>query len=205
MVELLDYMQAHRLLDKYKIRSAKSAYVKNSEEAIKFARGKPLVLKVISNKAIHKSRNGLIALNLNTEGGIKSAYDLLAKRAKKFRPYKVLAQHMVKNGLEVIIGGSVDQQFGKLILLGLGGIYVETFKDFAMRVCPISGYDATSMLHQLKSSKIIAPDAHMEKMIEELLHKASKMFSENSMQELDLNPIIIYDNQYAAVDIRIIR
>ncbi len=205
MGTLLEYEKAQRLLSRYKIKSVDSGYVKSAEEAIKFAKGKPIVLKAISQKALHKSKSGLIKLNLYTDKQIAEAFKDLSRRAAKFKPYKVLAQKMVTGSVEIIIGGKVDQQFGKMVLLGLGGIYVETFKDFALRACPITKYDALSMINQLKSKKVIAPDAQSQERVAALLLKASKMFEENKMEELDLNPIILHDNTYDAVDLRVLQ
>jgi len=204
-MELLDYTKAHALLTKYAIRSVESKYVTSAKDAVAFSRGKPIVMKVISQKALHKSKNKLVALNLISPKEIESNYNELKKRAQQFRPYKILAQQMVKNGLEIIIGGKIDQQFGKMILIGLGGIYVETFKDFALRVCPITRHDAESMLQQLKSRSIIAPNAQAASNIMDLILKVSKMYEENNIQELDLNPVILHDNTYDAVDLRIIK
>lgn len=202
---LMDYNEAHRLLQKYGIKSAESRYVSSAKDAVSFSKGKPIVLKAISQKALHKSKSGLVALNLALDKEIILSYNQLAKRAAKFKPYKILAQQMVNQGTEIIIGGKIDPQFGKMVLLGLGGIYVETFKDFALRLCPITKYDAESMLRQLRSGKIIAPDAQTASRITELLLKTSKMFMENEMTELDLNPVLIHDGTYDAVDLRIIK
>jgi hypothetical protein len=117
----------------------------------------------------------------------------------------MLAQQMVRGGTEIIIGGKIDPQFGKMVLLGLGGIYVETFKDFALRLCPITKYDAISMLKQLRSSAIVAPDKKTAERITELLLKTSRMYTENNITELDLNPVLIHDGTYDAVDLRMIR
>jgi succinyl-CoA synthetase beta subunit len=204
-MELMDYEKAGALLKKYGIRSIESKYVKSVQEAISFSGGKPIVLKVISGKALHKSKNKLVALNLSSPKEIESNYKELSANAKKFKPYKVLAQKMVKNGLEIIIGCNTDAQFGKMILIGLGGIYVETFKDFSLRLCPITKKDAQSMLEQLKSKSIIAPNEETSKRIEELLLKVSRMFENSKATELDLNPVIIHDNTYDAVDLRIIK
>jgi succinyl-CoA synthetase beta subunit len=201
---LIDYMEGYKILDRYGIRSVESGYVESADEAVKFSRGKSIVLKAISQNAVHKSRSGLVALNLSSDKEIRSAYGALTKRAQEFKPFKVLAQHMAKSGVEVIIGGNTDQQFGKLILMGLGGIYVETFKDVATRVCPISRRDAMSMLMQLRSHKIIAPDPAAEKRVIGLLLKISKMFENTDIKELDLNPVIMHSNGYEAVDIRMI-
>jgi len=205
MGKLVDYMEAYEMLKKYHIRSVESAYVKNPGDAIKFAGKDAIVLKVLSQKALHKSKSGLVELGLSTSESINEAFLRLEKKAQQFRPYRILAQKMIGKGLEIIIGGNTDQQFGKLVLIGLGGIYVETFKDFALRVCPINRYDAESMLAQLKSSKIIASNEHAKKQIVELLINASRMFAESNISELDLNPVIIHNDTYDAVDLRLIR
>lgn len=193
MAVLFDYDKAQRLLNRYKIRSIESRYVSSPEAAIKFADNDPIVLKALTNKALHKTKSGLVVLNLSTDKEIRNAFNALSKKAARFKPYKILAQRMVKDGIEIILGGNTDPQFGKMVLLGLGGIYVETFKDFALRTCPITRYDARSMLEQLKSRKIIAPDEKSSKMLEELLLKVSRMFAASEMKELDLNPIILHD------------
>lgn len=202
---MVDYLEASRLLKKYRIRAAEARYVRSADEAIAFSGGKPLVMKVISQKAIHKSRGGLVALNLATAESIKSSFSSLSKKGQKIKPYKILVQKMVPGGVEIIIGGKTDPQFGKMVLLGLGGIYVETFKDFALRVCPISNFDARSMVAQLRSKKIVAPDEKSQKLLVELIMRVSKLFYENKMSELDLNPLIFHDGIYEAVDIRVIR
>ena len=87
----------------------------------------------------------------------------------------------------------------------MGGIYVETFKDVSIRVCPIRKADAQSMLDDLKSKSIIAKDAKNASMLEELLMKVSRMLVENDIKELDLNPLILHDGTYDAVDLRILK
>ncbi|MGC8652024.1 MAG: acetate--CoA ligase family protein [Candidatus Micrarchaeia archaeon] len=205
MGELLDYMEAYALLKKYHIRSVDSAYVASADDAVEFAGGDAIVLKVLSQKALHKSRSGLVELGLVTEGDIKSAFGRLEKKARSLKPYNIIAQKMINKGIEIIVGGSTDPQFGKLVLIGLGGIYVETFRDFALRVCPISRYDANSMLEQLKSRSVIAADEASTKMLTALLMGTSRMFYENNLTELDLNPVILHDGTYDAVDLRLIR
>ena len=207
MSQLMDFMRAQELLRKYGINSARSSYVKSASEAVRFSGGKPIVMKVLSQKALHKSKSGLVKLKLYTEKDISSAFSYLSSRARALNlgNYKIIAQEMVESGTEIIIGGNVDQQFGKMILLGLGGVYVEIFKDVALRVCPINRYDSRSMIQQLKSSGIIAPDVRRERMVESILLKVSRMLVENDISELDLNPIILTGNGYTAVDLRIMK
>ena len=105
---LLDYMEAYRILEKYGIRSIESSYVKSAEEAVSFAKNRSIVLKVISQNAIHKSKSGLVALDLNSPEKIKKAYAEMEKKAQEFAPFKMLAEVMAKKGIEIIIGGNTD-------------------------------------------------------------------------------------------------
>lgn len=201
---LLEYFEGRKLLNKYGIKSIDSQYVKSAEDAEKFSRGEGIVLKLISDKALHKSKAGLVKLNLKGSE-IKRAYGELVKKGVKFRPYKIIAQRMSKGGIEIIIGGRTDPQFGKLILIGLGGIYVEVFKDFALRICPITQQDANDMINQLKSREIVTFKGKDTKMIIKLLIDVSNLLQKSpKIAELDLNPVIIRENGYDVVDIRIL-
>ncbi|MHB1829944.1 MAG: acetate--CoA ligase family protein [Candidatus Micrarchaeaceae archaeon] len=203
MPELLDYFEGNKLLKRYGISCIDSQYVSSSEEAIAFSKRDPIVLKLISSKAIHKSKAGLVKLNLSGNE-IPMAYTELAKKGNALKPYKIIAQKMAKPGIEIIVGGKTDPQFGKLILIGLGGIYVEIFKDFALRACPITKNDALDMIEQLKSKKIVTFSGKDTDMIVGILLKVSKLLTGNQkISELDLNPLIIRDGSYEAVDIRI--
>ncbi len=202
---LLDYMKARDLLSKYGIHSIESGYVESAKEAVRFSKGKPIVMKVLSDKQLHKSKAGLVRLNLSNPDEITAAYNELHRKAEKLKPYDIIVQRMSEQGNEIIIGGRTDPQFGKVVLIGLGGIYVEIFRDFALRVAPISKYDTEDMLAQLKSQRIITHDGKHTKLIQELLTKVAKLMLENdSISELDLNPVIITDKGYQIVDIRIL-
>jgi hypothetical protein len=204
-MQMLDYMLGKKILDTYKIKSVESKYVKSADEAMKFSGGEKIVLKLISNNAIHKSKEGLVKLSLKDPQEISAAYDDLEKKGKKYAPFKVLAQKMAAGGVEIIIGGNTDKQFGKMLLVGFGGIYVETFKDVQLRLCPITKMDARDMIDGLKSKKIITFDGEAEDQVIELLMKVSKMLMEESkINELDLNPVILRKDSYDVVDIRMI-
>ncbi len=202
---LLEYFEARKMLDKYHITSIDSKYVSSASDAVKFAKTSKIVLKLISDKALHKSKAGLVKLNLVGDKEIKSAYEELAKKGKALAPYKIIAQKMASGGIEIIIGGRTDPQFGKMILLGLGGIYVEVFKDFALRVCPITKADAEDMIDQLKSKDVVTHKGKSKKILVDILLGVSKMLTENkNISELDLNPIMLREDSYDAVDIRVL-
>jgi len=203
---MLDYMQAKRLLDKYGIRSIDGRYVGAAGDAVAFSKGKGIVLKLISDKAVHKSKEGLVKLDLRGKEEITSAFNYLVRKGERLRPYKILAQKMSGGGVEVIIGGSTDKQFGRMLLVGLGGIYVETFRDVELRLCPINKDDAKEMLLDLRSSGAITYKGVATEMLASLMVKVSRLLIENEgVDELDLNPVIVREDSYDVVDIRIIR
>ncbi len=205
----MDYMAACKLLGSYGIRAQRSRYARDSEDAVRFSAGNRIVIKAMSQKALHKSRSGLVALNVSGEGEIRKRFTMLEKRAAKYRPFKILVQDMVpfsEKNVEIIVGGNEDSQFGKMILLGLGGIYVEAFRDFSLRACPITRHDAESMIDDLRAKDVIAKDKAAREMVTGLLLKVSRMLSgDNGIKELDLNPIILHDGTYSPVDVRVLR
>lgn len=203
---LLDYLQAKKLLDSYGIRSIDSAYAGSADDAVAFSRGKGIVLKLISDKAIHKSKEGLVKLDLRGKGEITAAFNYLVKKGEKLKPYRILAQRMSGGGIEIIMGGSIDKQFGRMLLVGLGGVYVETFKDVELRLCPISKDDAKEMLADLRSGGVITYKGMATEMLASLMTKVSRLLVENpDVTELDLNPVIVREDSYDVVDIRIIK
>lgn len=202
---LTDYFEGKRTLGKYGIHSINSWYVGSASEAVSRAAGRPIAMKAISPKALHKSKSGLVKLDLKTRDEIKAAYEELSKKARALKPYRIIAQEMSSGGIEVIIGGKTDPQFGKVILLGLGGIYVEAFKDFSIRACPITMHEANGMIESLKSSSIITYHSKNKGMLAKLLVKVSKMLVSAAIAELDLNPVILREKSYDIVDIRMMK
>ncbi len=201
---LVDYFEGKRLLDKHGIKSIQSRYVSSAGDAMEFSSGEPIVLKLISDKALHKSKEGLVKLNLKGDE-ITAAYKQLASKGRGLYPYRIIAQRMAKPGVEIILGARTDAQFGKLILIGLGGIYVNVFKDFALRVCPIQKADAQDMIDQLKSRDVITFNGKNSKMLSNLIMDVNALLMSNRrIEELDLNPVVVREDGYDAVDIRIL-
>ena len=96
---LVDYYKARGVLDRYGIRSIKSSYVDSADSTVAFWGNKgAIVLKVLSQKALHKSKSGLVVVGLRTEPDIRKAYKALQKKAARLKPYKIIAQQMVTGG-----------------------------------------------------------------------------------------------------------
>ncbi|HQT45095.1 MAG TPA: acetate--CoA ligase family protein, partial [Candidatus Micrarchaeota archaeon] len=168
--------------------------------------GYPVALKISSKKFTHKSDVGGVALGIRGDAELEKAYDSVIGRVGRGNVDGVLVQKMSQQGFELIIGGMKDSQFGHLVMVGLGGIYVEVMKDFAFRICPVSKPDAVEMIHSLKSYKIIS-GARGKKPIDEgalaeMIVRTSKMIVSEDLSELYFNPVIANERGCTVIDWR---
>ncbi len=170
--------------------------------------GYPVVLKALSPMLLHKSDTGGVELDLRNPEDVFRAYELIKDRAAKIDPNAgVTVQKMAPKGIEVIVGVTTDYQFGKVIMFGIGGILTELLKDVSFRLPPIDEYDARDMIGSLKSYQLLtgfrgSPSADIDAIVDILL-KVSKVVSDHpSIQEMDLNPIIVYPKGAIVVDAR---
>ncbi len=189
----------------------------NPAEALQAAAriGYPLALKVMSGKLVHKTEAGVVAINIENEADLRLKFDLLRQNAlKRVEPSDIegyLVQEMAKPGLEAIIGMKNDPQFGPTIMFGLGGIFVELLEDVVFRVAPLSEKDALDMLEEIKGAKALdgfrgMPGANRQKLVQ-LLINFSRLASVlgDEVEEIDLNPVILYPDGLVVVDALIIR
>ena len=170
-----------------------------------------LVMKVVSKDILHKSDAGGVKLNLRGEAALRNAYDQIMSSCRAFLPSAtirgVLVTPMARKGTEVIIGVSRDPIFGPVMMFGLGGIFVEILEDVAFRAILLSRHDARSMVEQIKARKILEGargEAAVDKdaLVDLLLKVSSIVAAYPALAELDLNPILAYDDGYAVVDAR---
>jgi acetyl-CoA synthetase (ADP-forming) len=175
--------------------------------------GYPIVLKIVSPQVLHKSDAGGILLNIKDADGIQEGFNKIIQNVKTHIPDAeikgILIQEMAPNGTEVIIGSTRDSTFGPTIMFGIGGIFVEILKDVSFRLAPITVSDATEMIKEIKAYKILegvrgAPPVDQEA-IKKILMATSKMLMEcPEIRELDMNPILVYENGAKIVDARVI-
>jgi acetyl-CoA synthetase (ADP-forming) len=187
----------------------------NSSEAVKLASkiGFPVVLKVVSQDVLHKTEAGGVLLDLNSKAQIEDGYEQIIRRVRAFndkaRISGVLVQHLAPKGIEVIVGGLRDSQFGPTVLFGLGGIFVEVLKDASFRVSPLTELDSRQMIREIRACSILqgvrGQPASDEEAIVRILKSTSKIMMENqAIQQMDLNPVIVYAAGASIVDARII-
>lgn len=172
-----------------------------------------LVMKVVSRDILHKSDAGGVKLNLRGEAQLRTAWDEIMESCRTYDPKAdirgVLVTPMAKKGVEVIIGVSRDVIFGPVLMFGLGGVFVEILEDVAFRAIPLSRQDAESMLSQIKGRKILdgvrgEPPVDRQALVDLLLKVSAIVAAYPQISELDLNPVLAYEDGYAVVDARII-
>ncbi|MDD2294623.1 MAG: acetate--CoA ligase family protein [Eubacteriales bacterium] len=168
------------------------------------------VVKVESPDILHKSDAGCVKLNIRNAKEAEEAFDAILANAKAYdagaRIEGVQVCEMMKPGTELIIGVKNDPQFGPCVLCGLGGIYVEVFKDTALGLAPLSIREAGDMIDSLKSVRLLdgyrGQPALDKKAFADALVEISRFACAHTdeMAELDINPVFLYEKGLCAVD-----
>ena len=192
------------------------AYIaNNAEKAAKYAQelGFPVVLKVISPQIIHKSEARGVIINIDKKEKVIEAFQEIVENARKYNSQAkvegIYVQKMAPPGREVIIGVVKDKQFGPVVMFGLGGIFVEVFKDVVFRVAPIDRREAREMIDEIKGLAILK-GVRGEKPVDfSLLSEAISNISRLAIdfpqiEQLDINPVCLYPEKIYALDTRII-
>jgi acetyltransferase len=209
----LSYMEARDLLDGYGIPLAPARVVASPAEAIAFGReaGFPIVLKGLSPRIVHKTDFKAVKLDLRDGDAVARAWKELRQALDAVdRDAVVMAQRMITEGREVILGAFRDPQFGAVAMFGLGGIYVEVLRDVAYRVLPITDRDAAEMVRSIRGYPLLAgvrgeAAVDLSFLEQTLLRLSQLMMEQEAIDALDINPLIVSAPGVAslAVDARI--
>lgn len=174
--------------------------------------GYPLVIKVVSPDVIHKSEFGGVRLNIEDQSALLAEYRSMLGHIKSLVPDAdikgVLVLKQVKPQAEVIVGATTDPQFGPVIMVGLGGIFVEIFKDLSFGIAPVDRKEATLMLESLKAYPILMGargrvPVNLDKLLD-LIVKVSEYVVEHAVDEMDLNPVFCVGDDVLIGDVRIL-
>jgi acyl-CoA synthetase (NDP forming) len=209
--------EAKQVLAAYGVPVVQERVVRSADEAVEAARalGMPVALKLESPDVPHKTEAGVIRLDLGSAEQVRAAYDAIMANAAKISPAPVingvLVQPMVPAGVEIMVGARVDPLFGPLIVVGLGGIFVELLKDTALELTPITRAEARGMRERLKGKRLfegfrggaaVDLDA-LAPVIVRLAELAADQ--QHLVAELDVNPLICAGDRVIAVDALIVR
>ena len=213
----LDEQAGKSLLVEYGVAVPQSLVVKTVDEVdAAFTKLKPpLVVKIMSPDILHKSDAGGVKVGLKSAADVKAAIEAMAA-APKIKAARIdgyLIEEMAPAGQEIVIGGLRDPQFGPLVMVGLGGIFVEVLADVSFRICPITRLDAEEMLAELKGAAILAgargrKPVSRAAIIDALLKIGGDngllMLHADDIGEADINPLMVSESSAVAVDARFI-
>ena len=171
--------------------------------------GYPVVLKVFSPKIPHKSDVGGVVLNISSALELEEAYRSLEEKMKALDPQGALSvQPHLPAGLELVVGITTDPSFGRVIMFGLGGIWVEVFKDVSFRLVPIEEADALEMTEELKGKRLLEgfrgiPPVDKGKLAR-FLCQVSRVAESLNIREMDLNPVMVVGGDLVIADVRMV-
>ncbi len=206
-----------QLLNCYGINFVETVTAKTADEAAKTASrmGFPVVVKLASETITHKTDVGGVVLDLKSEPEVVKAFkdieDRLTRVGRRGEMEGVTVQHMVKGGIETIVGMTEDPTFGPLVMFGMGGVYAELLKDVAIRLQPLTDIDAREMVSSIKMAKLFegfrgAPASDTESVADLLLRLSAMIEDLPEIDELDFNPVKVMPQGqgYCVVDARIL-
>jgi acetyl coenzyme A synthetase (ADP forming)-like protein len=206
----LDPDEVEAVLGAYGLAMPKSVVAASVDQAVTAADAMagPVVLKVISESALHKSDVGGVVLNIEGAAAIREGYAAVTSAVPD--PQGVLIQEYVEGGHEVLIGMTEDPNFGPLIVFGLGGVFVELIGDVAFRIHPLTDLDAVEMIGEVKSAQLLAGyrggAAGDVAAVQDALLRISALVADlPEIAEMDLNPVKVAEpgNGLSVVDARI--
>jgi acyl-CoA synthetase (NDP forming) len=209
--------ESKEVLTPYGIPMVTETLVQTADEAVVAARScaGAVAMKVESVEIPHKTEAGVIRLGLSSDDEVRIAFDDIMANARKVtqasRINGILVQPMVKPGVEIVIGARTDAQFGPLVVVGLGGIFMELLRDTAVSLAPITNEQALAMLERLRGRQILqgfrgGPAVNLNKLVDVIV-RASQFIADQHDQvvELDINPLICTGDQIIGVDALIVK
>lgn len=211
---VLNEVASKQLLGQFGLRSVTTRLARSAVEAAAIAGeiGFPVAMKILSPQMTHKSDAGGVRLNVRAIAEVETTFAdfaILASHVPGAVFEGVSVQNMAPLGLELLLGAHRDRQFGPVIVFGLGGIFVETLADMALKVAPLSNRDAVSMLTEIRASRLLEsqrgrPAVDRAAIVQALLSLSRLMVERTDVQSVDVNPAFAYPDGLLTVDARIV-
>jgi len=208
--------EGREILDAYGFPLPASALASTEDQAVDAANkiGYPIVMKIASPQIVHKSDAGGVKVNLTNDDEVRNAFKTIMENAKKYDTNAeikgVLIVEMVKGGKEMIIGSKLEPGMGPVVMLGMGGIYVEILKDVTFRLAPLTDQEANDMISSIKTKKLLdgvrGEKASDIAKLSECIQRLSQLVSDfKEIKELDMNPVLVMEDGQGCkiLDVRI--
>ena len=197
--------EGREILDAYGFPLPNSAVAATEDEAVDAANkiGYPIVMKIASPQIVHKSDAGGVKVNLTNDDQVRNGFKTIMENAKKYDSNAeikgVLIVEMVKGGKEMIIGSKLEPGMGPVVMLGMGGIYVEILKDVTFRLAPLTDQEANDMISSIKTKKLLdgvrgEKPSDINK-LSECIQRLSQLVTDfEEIKELDMNPVLVMED-----------
>ena len=213
--EVLLEHEARELLALHGATVGPGALATTAEDAVAAAAGfdGPVALKLVSPQILHKSDAGGVQLGIEGAEAVRGCFDRIVANAHAYDPGAevrgVLVSPMAARGVEVIVGTTLDDQFGPVLLFGIGGVLVEVLEDVVFRVIPVSERGAGEMIEEIRARKLLdgfrgSPPADREAIRRLLVTVSELVQAYPDIRTMDLNPVLVHESGLTAVDARIL-
>ena len=203
------------LLRQYEIPYPDHGLAHSAEEARQIADrvGYPVVLKVVSPDVVHKSDAGGVAMDLEASESVPHAFRMMVHNVQAAVPGAringALVCRQAPPGQEVIVGALDEKTFGPTVMFGLGGIYTEVLKDVSFKLVPLERRDAEEMVRETRAYSLLAgargrTGGDVNAVVELLLSVSRMVADRPQIEELDLNPVRVFEEGLLVLDVRLL-
>ena len=211
MIKFYNEYKSKNLLKEYGLPTGNYMLATDKKHAVKIAEdfGYPIAMKIVSDQIVHKTEAKGIKLNVTDANEVENTYDELIQNAISYNADAVidgvLVSPMVPSGVEVIIGGLYDIQFGPVVMFGIGGVFVEIFKDVQFRMAPLTKKEAIDLIKSIEAFPMLDGARGKQPVnldaIADIIVKLGDYMADNSdIKEIDLNPVSCFDNEVLILD-----
>ena len=208
---LLSYTETNQLLQEFNIPIAPGGIVQSIDEGISLAAkvGFPVALKCISPQITHKTDSQLVALSLQNLEELAKAAEKMLQKTQGVQVEGLLVQKMLNDGVEVLVGSVLNEQFGQMLVIGYGGILTELVDSNKLGVLPLNGWQIQRLIEKMPLNKLImgyrGAEAKDRVALIQLIRQVSELVSayEKTLISLDLNPVIVLPEGAFVVDARV--
>jgi len=199
--------EAKRMLSLAGLNVPRFRWARNEKEVAQLADeiGYPLVAKIVSPKVVHKSDTKGVVVGIGTQRELMEVH----KRFSRVEAFAGMLIEEMVSGVELIVGAKIDDQFGAIILLGMGGTTAEIYRDVSLRMAPLSPFDIASMIKCLKAHELLegyrgSDPINLDELVKTLeTFSALVMDLQDDIESIDLNPVMCSSTRCVVADARI--
>ncbi len=189
--------------------------VKTAGDAIEVSAkiGFPLVMKIASSEVIHKSDVSGVVSGIQGVQEVEENYNMIVETLKREMPDTqiagILLQKQLPEATHLIVGGVHDEQFGPVVMFGMGGVLVELYKDVSFRIAPVTDAEALEMVREIKAYPVLSgyrgsKTLDMKQIVKAVINISELISNIGIIKEVELNPLLVYENNVMAVDAKVI-